>query len=474
MKTRAHLRAFVTLALTFVPALLAANDPVSQNLAATALGNEGQLYELIAGSYRDLFPGDEAQPADTPVLALDVVQPDGARERLLVPGTAGPEVEGAPSLVFEDASRRLFAVWESKETPTVSRLLLADFIPAGWSEPLEISGEVSPLRDAPQVLVTRDRFTVRNAAGERSTRSRTVIHVVWLEEGPEGKGYYYTPVILEGGQYLGWNPVLALADLDRESPTEPAATEASELLRAPVLAAGQDVHSVVIGYLSPATGRLMTVEARLLPGEVGSLADKIRAVIIEIGARDKGEIEASAKKFREEVIEIGHRLNGGIVEHFADRAYRSVLGLSESDPDQPLEALADDIRAVIIEIGRDLLGGPGRHQSAPKLVQVPPMVLIGQAPEASNPNVTHLVQLQVVMDRPAPPLAEVAARVFVSEDGEGALVGWTAEGKVFYTETSSDASADEGAWTKMKHLTLTEELSAEQAAEILERRVRRR
>ena len=473
MKIRTLHSALLLLVLTAAPALQAASDPQPPAIAATALGDEGQLYELLAGTHGELFPEDRTQPADTPVLALDVVQPDGARERSLVPGTAGPEVEGAPSLVFEDASRRLFAVWESKTAPTVSRLLLADFIPAGWSEPLEISGDVSPLRDAPQVLVTRDRFTVSNATGERTSRSRTVIHVVWLEEDSEGKGYYYTPVILERGRYLGWNPVVELAQLEPDVPTPKATVEASELLRASELAAGQDVHSVVLGYLSPGSGRLMTVEVRLLPGELGFLADEIRGHIIEIGVRDRGEMESLAAKLRGHIIEIGHRLNGGVVRHFAERSHDAFLATYDEDADRPIQSLADILRGHIIEIGGDLLGGPGRNQASSKLLEVPPVVEIGQAAGASTQGVTHLVRLQVIMDRPVPPLGDVPARVFVSEDGERALVGWTAGGKVFYTETSSEAQADEGAWSEVKHLTLSDELDGVTASLILESRVRR-
>lgn len=462
------------LAVAVAPAATAAVDPLSRPAAATVLGNEGQLYELLSGTYGELFPEDAAFAADSPVLALDVVQPDGARERHLVPGTAGPEVEGAPSLVFEDASERLFAVWESKSTPTASRLLLADFVPGGWSEPLEISGDVAPLKDAPQVLVTRDRFSVRNPEGETISRSRTVIHIVWLEERAEGREYYYTPIILEAGQYVGWNPVVALSEIEPESPSPKAAAETAELLRAPELASGEDLESAILAFLSPARDRLTTVELRLAPGELGFLADEFRAQIIEIGRRDREGIDELARKFRAQIIEIGNRLNPRIVSYFAERASSSLLDVFDADPDRPIEAIADDFRAQIIEIGRELLGGPRGNLPAPShLLEVAPIRLGSAPPPPNAPRVSHLMSLQVVMDRPSPPLAGVPARVFVSEDGERALVGWLSRGQVFYTETSSEATSDEEAWTEIQHLTLTGQLGAEAAAEVLAGRVRR-
>lgn len=476
------LRALYSALVAFVLAMIVApatatagtTDSLSPRVAATVLGDEGRLYELLAGTYGELFPEDAAVPADSPVLALDVVQPDGARQRHLVPGTVGPEAEGAPSLVFEDASQRLFAVWESKSTPTASRLLLADFIPAGWSEPLEISGDVAPLKDAPQVLVTRDRFSVSNPAGEISTRSRTVIHIVWLEERPEGREYYYTPIILEAGQYLGWNPVVALSEIEPEAPSPKAAAGTVELLRAPELASGEDLETAILAFLSPARGRLTTVELRLAPGELGFLADEFRAQIIEIGRHDRDQFGELAKRFRAQIIEIGNRLNPRIVEYFAERASSSLIEHIDEDPGRSLEAIADDFRAQIIEIGRELLGGArGNIPAASHLLEVSP-IQFGSAPPPPNaPRVSHLVSLQVVMDRPAPPLGDVPARILVSEDGERALVGWLSRGQVFYTETSAEAPSDEEAWTEVQHLTLSNKLSAEAAAKILESRVRR-
>jgi hypothetical protein len=165
-----------------------------------------------------------------------------------------------------------------------------------------------------------------------------------------------------------------------------------------------------------------------------------------------------------------------VVSHFAERASTSLLALVDAQPDRPLDILADDFRGQIIEIGRELLGGPsGSAVAASRLLEVAPPAGAGSE-QPSAPNVSHLVQLQVVMDRPTPTLGDVAARVFVSEDGEQALIGWLERGNIYYTETSREtaAGAAEGAWTAVKRLTLTDELEAVAAAEILEKRVRRR
>lgn len=474
MKTRRIAAPSVVLALAIVlgPALSAVADPPSAPVAASALGDAGNLYQLVAGTLDELFPEDQALAGDSPALALDVILPDGSMERTLVPGSEGPEVEGAPSVVFEDASQRLYAVWESKRTPTVSRLLLADFGANGWSDPIEISGDIAPLRDAPRVLMARDRFTLCDTTGSEScTRSRTVLHVVWREEGPEGAGFYYTPVILERGRYLGWNPVVALADLD-PNPTESTPAGASNLLRTPELRNGQDVHSAILGYLSPSSERLITVEFRLLPGEIGFLADDFRGQIIDIGARSRDDIEILADRFRGQIIDIGNRLNGGVVRALANRAHSSLLALHDADPGRPPTALADAFRGQIIDIGAELLGGPGGVARAAELLQIRAPEN-GDSAESSLPRVSHLLSVQVVSDLPTPPLHDVPARLFVSEDGEELVVGWTTNGKVFYTESRQSPSGPEsGPWTAVQHMTLTERLGIPEAAAILEARVK--
>lgn len=480
MKIRDLLKAVLALAFAFAPALPAVADPPVPAPAASALGADGRLYQVIPGPFGALFPEDGTQPADSPVLALDVVAPDGSRESYLVPGSEGPEVEGAPSVVFEDASNRLYVVWESKKTPTISRLLLASFGDDAWSDPIEISGDVSPLKDEPRILITRDRFALHDEDGELAIRSRTLIHVVWREQDTTASGIYYTPVLLEAGRYIGWNPVVALADLepapeDPESPP-PGPAEAAEFLRTPELAAGQDVHSAVLGYLSPTRGRLVTVEIRLLPGELGFIADIIRGDIIEIGVRDRGKVESLAERSREDILAVGHRLNGGVLGYFADRARSSVLAAPDSPPDLPIESVADDIRGDIIEIGADLFGGPGRNGTFSKVMEVAP-VEPGEGGTVSSglpgPSVTHLVRLRLVSDRPSPPLDGVPAKIFLSEDGERVLVGWAAQGRVSYTEGLEEPGPDGEAWSAVQHMTLTERLGIPEAVAILQARVSR-
>ncbi|HSL84219.1 MAG TPA: hypothetical protein VLF66_15710, partial [Thermoanaerobaculia bacterium] len=298
------------------------------------------------------------------------------------------------------------------------------------------------------------------------------------EHGAE-TGYFYTPVLLENGRYLGWNPVVALGELDPSPAAEDSGAVPADLLRTPEIAPGRDLHSVVVGFFHPRSGRVVTAEVRLIPGEIGFIADDFRGQIIEIGARGRAELPALGDKFRGQIIESGHRLNGGVMAHFGERARSAFLDLLEGSAGRPVEASADDFRGQIIEIGARLTGGPGGGILA-ELVEIAPPEAPADGAEGAEgvdpaaPAVRHLLLVQSVAAHPAPPLGEVSARMFLSEDGERVLVGWLQRNKVFYTETVDEPAQGEAPWSPVRFLTLTDDLGPFEAAGILEARVRRR
>lgn len=66
------------------------------------LGAAGELYLARTGSYGDLFPGAKGTGIDagSAVLALEIVRPGQAAERVLVPGTESTDEEELPALLF--------------------------------------------------------------------------------------------------------------------------------------------------------------------------------------------------------------------------------------------------------------------------------------------------------------------------------------------------------------------------------------
>jgi len=145
------------LAFAFLAAALA--TPAFSAEAQLAVGGEGELYRVQAGSYGALFTAG-ALPAETPVLALDIERPGEALERLLVPGTEGEEEESSPALVLESTTDSLFLVWESRINSIHFRLNLGSYAAGAWSEPIEVSGNVYAAKSSPRLAVSRDAYEI--------------------------------------------------------------------------------------------------------------------------------------------------------------------------------------------------------------------------------------------------------------------------------------------------------------------------
>src|SRR4051812_15410255 len=97
-----------------------------------ALGASGEIYLAKVGTYKELFPKDHAIALGNTVLAVDLIQPGAAPQRLLVPYSTGSDIETSPALLFEEDSNTLFVVWASRINDISSVLMLASFDGAHW------------------------------------------------------------------------------------------------------------------------------------------------------------------------------------------------------------------------------------------------------------------------------------------------------------------------------------------------------
>lgn len=454
--------------------LVLAAVPAAGSIGSRAvLGDDGELYVVRTGTYADLFPEEQALPGETPILALDVLRDGEERQRTVVVGSEGPEVERAATLVFEPDSRTLYAVWESRRSPSASALYLAGFQAGEWHEPVEISGDTAPLKGAPQVLVQRDEVALPETVAEETWQGdRTLLNVLWWEEGAGSEGVVqYAPVLFERGTYLGWNPVLRLADLDPAPRAKSSGELPDPLLRSPQLDPGSDLRAAITGLVNPETGRLLAVETRLLPAEIGTMADELRAQIIAIGfSQGPDRIAAIRDKLRAQIIAIGRDLNPGTVQHVASRSVAAAEALIEKRPEIPLQVFADELRAQIIAIGARWLVDLERR-NPPEATRVLEL-RAGSGEEAPSPAVTHLLRLDLVASQPAPPTGPGTTRVFLSETGDQAVAAWLEDGEVFYTETLERTGPDEPAWSEPKRLVFDDSVEGLDPVAILRSRVR--
>lgn len=445
--------AAAALGLTVVAAPASATD------RDAAFGSAGELYLVREGAYGELFPGQGLADRESPALAIDVVQPDQTRQRLLVPGTESADAEDSASILFEDQSGTLFVLWQSRVNVIHSRLNLIGLRDGEWTAPVEISGNPYGWKSSPQLAVTRDSFRTEQDDGSLRTWTRTVAHLLWWEEGPAGEPRaHYTPVTFLDGAYGGWNPVYTLDDLALAARRQSlSAADIHPLARAPRIEAGRNGQSVVIGFVSAETGKLTTLAVEVLPGEISFIADEIRHQIIEIGRNPK-DPSSLAEKVRHQIIEIGNRLglHPSVPAYAALKAEAEIL---DSGPGAGLDNLAERVRHQIVEIGARMTDRGLDRVSAAQRLEI---IETSNSGAAGAP--VNLIRVVEASARSTPRTGGGDNALYLSRNGREVVASWSDDGVIYFRESRGQG------WSETRPLRLGSELDLGRAREILERR----
>ncbi|HET9225369.1 MAG TPA: hypothetical protein VFR31_01765 [Thermoanaerobaculia bacterium] len=457
-----HIRA---LALGLVLGLLASTATAQRD---TVLGAGGELYQVTAGAYGGLFPGGRELSPNTPVLVLDVSRPGKDAERILVPWSKDADIEGSPSLIFEDSSNTVFLVCETRRNSIHSILELSSYDASGtWSEPIEIAKNSTSLKTSPQLAVTRDSYTDQGTDGQPITRSRLLFHVIWAEEfGTDSYRTFYMPLLVEDGHYIKSDSVFDLNEFDKSLTL--MAPQSRTLARNPVIQEGRDGRTVVVAFNTVETGRLTVVEIDSLPAELSLLADGARAQIIDLGARHSypKNLQALAEKVHDSIVGIGGAFHPEVVESVADMVYGVIM--RQGGDKKGIVPLAGEARAQIIDLGAKL-SGRGLRGSTAASTDLPAIETVKTSSnEQEGALPSHLVQFRVTSSRVAPETGDTDLRLFVSRTGEHVLVAWLEKGKLHYR------ISDEEGWSNILQLPVSPNVDLPRAYEILEQRVRNR
>jgi hypothetical protein len=442
-----------------------------QAQSESILGSSGELYTVRVGALKDLFPDQAATPnapAASSVMALDVQSPGSPLRRQMVNGTLGADVELLPRLIYESASNTVYLLWERQVNNIHTVLMLEGFKDGGFSEPIQLFGDSFFAKSDPLITLTRDRYTVKDADGHPVARSRTVLHVLWTQEGNSGTSTLYSPLVFEDGEYIGTNPVYRLNDLDLSERADLAYALSPRLLKAPVLEAGIDGRTVTVGFTSPDTQRFATVEIDVLPAALSSLADKARTQIIDLGAHLNGPSrQALADRAKATILAAGgDAFRPEILDAIADKVW---ILIASSPPQDTLQNIADKARTQIIDLGAKL-SGRGLKSIGDNAVttiaeiDTDPDQADGEAPAVPS----QLIQLRPTSSRPAPNVGNGDVRLFVSETGERVIASWvdTAGNRLLYR------SSDDGTWSDPREIKLSSTLSLTNAYSILAKTVR--
>ena len=427
------------------------------------LGASGEVFLVKADQYGNLFPKGRAAAAGSFVLALDVAKPGQPLERLLVPGTKADDVESSPALVFEEHTNTLFLVWASQVNSIHSVLRLASYDGDEWFGPVQISSNEFSSKVSPLLAITRDSYTDTDSEGAPLLRHRTILHLVWQEEDRENSfDLFYSPLIVEDGHFLGWNPIFNLSSqVAQEEPAE-APAPLLQLVHAPTIQRGRDARTLTVGMVEEATRRLFTLEIDVLPEELGRLGEKARAAIIDMGHRGTDRPTLAAKT-RDEILKVGH-FQPEVLTAIAVYVYDLVLNSGTEAP----EILGEKARAAIIDMGARMSDRGLRPDNRESKSRIESVERDCQEDQGTQANVPHLLRFRVASSRPAPVVETGPVKLFVSESGSEALVSWVKDDRVFYR-----LSTDNG-WSDTNEVQITSSVTLDKAYELLESKVRNR
>lgn len=445
---RRVLHAAALSAALLLPAAARAGDGTAM------LGGNGELYRVRTGTYASLFADAPAGAAGNPVLALDIEKNGGSR-RVLVPGTDGLESERSPALTVDPATNEVYIVWEGQRG-IHSVLDLISYSAEGFGDVFEFSGDPFSIKTNPQLATTLDAYQTLSDDGDVVTAKRTMLHLVWFDDGVLGERDLYSAIVIEDGSLLRTNTIFDLEELAADEATDGAAASApAALVRKPEVRSGRDGQSVVVGFVGPQGGRLAALELRSVTGELVSFADKARASIIDTGHRNPdASRRALADKARASIIDTGRRLFRAEVAKFLTDTFLAVI--SGSTDEVTLEEAADEARASIIDTGVSLRRGI-TDRAHSKVVEI--------AQSETPGSVNHLLDVRRATRRDLPALPDSALRVFLSQSGDNTALAWPVEGAVQYRESAADG------WGPVQTLTLSPALGVDDAYALVQQRV---
>jgi len=414
--------------------------PPARAQTTTTVGAHGELYTVETGAYGDLFPEQSLSAAENPSLALDITEAGGTVDRLLVPGTESEDFEDSASLLFDDQSETLFILWQTKINLIHSKLDLISFHDGSWSPVIEIWGSPFGWKTAPQLAVTRDQFVTETDDGGTRAWARTVVHVIWAEDGTYGPNILYSPIILLDGEFVGSSQVYSLTDLAGLDVGVAPGGVATSLAEAPRIQPGRNGQSVVIGFTDAGSGRLVTLELEVLPGEVSFLADRARRQIIGAGARLRVDPNVFLDELRRQLIGSGRTidLHPGVAMYAADVACSEVANI---DPSEDVTQIADQVRQEIIAVGARMTDR-GVDRTLAKTGYT--VLDVSNENDATSERGADLIRVSTVSNRPAPQIDDLSAEItlYLSRSGDSVIVAWPEKDRLVYRESHEDGWGD--------------------------------
>lgn len=410
------------LGLLVVCLLLLAPGLSAQSRAA--FGPGGELVQVDAGAYAELI-GDSPELSERAVVSLAISTSEG-RETLLVPGTEDENVETPLALAVDPTTGAAHVLYARHDNNAIRSFVLVGRVDGEWTSALEVSGAPGVMKGWPWVTTTRDELS--------DGTPRTVIHLLWWEPSEAGEKILYTPLIIQNGRFLGWNPVLELQSFGPEAP-EGSKSGIGALFRAPSLEAGTRGHTTVAAVPQRQFDRLVTMRIRLLPSLLTDLASDVRGHITLVGATGGGGgVLNLAAQVRGHITLVGARIHDGVLDYITDQSVMEVLSHGPEYSSSELAEIGRDVERRIIDSGASIIDSETVSEDAHCSLYA-----LGNA--GYNPGAAlHQLEVCALSVREAPDIeGGVAPKIYVSEDASQSLVAWqTEDGALRYRRSIED------------------------------------
>lgn len=451
-------------------------------LVSTALGNGGEIYEVRAGTYGELFPEDTNGTADRSVLALDVTLPGEATRRLVVPPTVGSETELSPKLLYSKESGAVNVVWTSLAGGEVS-VHLTRFDGSDWSAGTD---EIyfNPDGVVPLMALTEDELHLDLEGGASVDAERQVLHLVWPRVVDGQSMLAYVPAIVLNGDFLGVGETFDLPHLN------PASDGPGHPEMAPtffVSVADEDLDRVTLTFGSSESRRVTSYDVEVVPMEIVHFAELIREHILDSEDFDPTDVVGYADTLGTYLIDIGNRRNlrsrvlltPSVLNYVASGTARWIRDNGATYDAGQLAELAADAGSEALRLATSLFssGTPVGESSGVKSLRTSDsdtsalvIDVSGLLDGSESPIPSNLLELSFAVEVALPDSQGSEITLFTSDDGRKFLASWLDPGDpsvLWYVESGFG-----GSWQPYRKLQLGESLSLEQAHALLQQRIR--
>jgi hypothetical protein len=160
----------------------------------TLLTTDGTLWGVRTGTLGDLGDDVGLDPATFAVEWSSVSQ-DGTKQQGILAGSTSGNPKTSLDLTFDEPTGSFVVLWR-EDAPILSQLHLAVLQAGEWSTVDLVPNMAFPQAFNPQMLLSHQIVTTTNDKGTKTSKSRSILSIIWWEEAVVAQARY-APIFLD-------------------------------------------------------------------------------------------------------------------------------------------------------------------------------------------------------------------------------------------------------------------------------------